>query len=171
VSALAREVGGTWHWNTYPGLAVDISSLTYAYSFEPNPHWSRLFAPGRELKAYEGISIPGFPNLFYLPSPYSYTGLSYFWTIEGQMKHIARCLRALKQRQATRIEIDDAKTTAFRARMQSQLRDSVFRVGHCTPANSYYFDPHGEPSLLRPTPVLRAHYEHAHFAIDDYHFS
>ena len=31
--------------NHYPGLAVDIASVTYSYSFEPNPYWSRLFAP------------------------------------------------------------------------------------------------------------------------------
>jgi cation diffusion facilitator CzcD-associated flavoprotein CzcO len=122
-------------------------------------------------QAYEGISIPGFPNLFYLPSPYSYTGLSYFWTIEGQMKHIARCVGAMQERGATRIEVDPAKTDAFVERMRRHLRDSVFVQAHCTPANSYYFDPHGEPSLLRPTPVLRAHYEHAHFEIDDYRFA
>ncbi len=46
------DLGGTWHVNRYPGLAVDIPSATYSYSFEPNPHWSRLFAPGAELKAY-----------------------------------------------------------------------------------------------------------------------
>ena len=41
------DLGGTWHVNRYPGLAVDIPSSTYSYSFEPNPYWSRLFAPGR----------------------------------------------------------------------------------------------------------------------------
>ena len=46
------DLGGTWHVNHYPGLAVDIPSATYSYSFEPNPHWSRLFAPGPELKRY-----------------------------------------------------------------------------------------------------------------------
>ncbi len=47
------DLGGTWHVNRYPpGLAVDIPSSTYSYSFEPNPHWTRLFAPGPELKAY-----------------------------------------------------------------------------------------------------------------------
>src|SRR6188472_4293887 len=46
------DLGGTWHVNRYPGLAVDIPSATYSYSFEPNPHWSRLFAPGAELKRY-----------------------------------------------------------------------------------------------------------------------
>ena len=48
------DLGGTWHVNRYPGLAVDIASVTYSYSFEPNPHWSRLFAPGAELnKAFK----------------------------------------------------------------------------------------------------------------------
>ena len=46
------DLGGTWHVNRYPGLAVDIASVTYSYSFEPNPHWSRVFAPGAELKRY-----------------------------------------------------------------------------------------------------------------------
>jgi cation diffusion facilitator CzcD-associated flavoprotein CzcO len=46
------DLGGTWHVNRYPGLAVDIPSSTYSYSFEPNPYWSRLFAPGAELKKY-----------------------------------------------------------------------------------------------------------------------
>lgn len=46
------DLGGTWHVNHYPGLAVDIASVTYSYSFEPNPNWSRLYAPGSELKAY-----------------------------------------------------------------------------------------------------------------------
>lgn len=45
-------VGGTWHWNTYPGIAVDIPSFSYQFSFEQSPHWSRTYAPGHELKAY-----------------------------------------------------------------------------------------------------------------------
>ena len=46
------DLGGTWHVNRYPGLAVDIPSPTYSYWFEPNPYWSRLYAPGDELKRY-----------------------------------------------------------------------------------------------------------------------
>lgn len=45
-------LGGVWHQNRYPGLAVDVPSTTYSYWFEPNPSWSRLFAPGVELKRY-----------------------------------------------------------------------------------------------------------------------
>ncbi|WP_142278108.1 flavin-containing monooxygenase, partial [Mycobacterium avium] len=46
------DLGGTWHVNHYPGIAVDIPSTTYSYWFEPNPGWSRLFAPGGEVKQY-----------------------------------------------------------------------------------------------------------------------
>ena len=45
-------VGGAWHWNTYPGIAVDIPSFSYQFSFEKRSDWSRVYAPGKELKAY-----------------------------------------------------------------------------------------------------------------------
>jgi cation diffusion facilitator CzcD-associated flavoprotein CzcO len=54
VAILDREgdLGGTWHVNRYPGLTVDVPSSTYSYWFEPNPHWSRVFATGAEMKRY-----------------------------------------------------------------------------------------------------------------------
>ena len=45
-------VGGTWYWNTYPGIAVDIPSFAYQFSFEQSSKWSRTYAPGHELRAY-----------------------------------------------------------------------------------------------------------------------
>src|SRR5258708_25852053 len=45
-------VGGAWHWNTYPGIAVDIPSFSYQFSFETRGEWSRVYAPGEELKHY-----------------------------------------------------------------------------------------------------------------------
>ena len=45
-------VGGTWHDNVYPGVACDIPSHLYSYSFAPKPDWSRRFAPGAEIRAY-----------------------------------------------------------------------------------------------------------------------
>src|ERR1700752_3857840 len=44
--------GGTWYWNTYPGIAVDIPSFSYQFSFEQSPNWWRTYAPGHELRAY-----------------------------------------------------------------------------------------------------------------------
>jgi cation diffusion facilitator CzcD-associated flavoprotein CzcO len=48
----ADDVGATWYWNTYPGIAVDIPSFSYQFSFEQRPDWSRTYARGNELKAY-----------------------------------------------------------------------------------------------------------------------
>src|SRR5690625_2617903 len=48
----ASGPGGVWHWNNYPGVAVDIPSFSYQFSFEQASEWSRTYAPGRELKAY-----------------------------------------------------------------------------------------------------------------------
>ncbi|MGB0971665.1 MAG: flavin-containing monooxygenase, partial [Mycobacterium sp.] len=47
-----EEPGGTWYWNTYPGIAVDIPSFSYQFSFEQSTAWSRTYAPGNELQAY-----------------------------------------------------------------------------------------------------------------------
>ncbi|GAA1830621.1 NAD(P)/FAD-dependent oxidoreductase [Pseudonocardia ailaonensis] len=48
----AAEVGGTWRDNTYPGVACDIPSHLYSFSFRPRPDWSRVFAPGSEIQEY-----------------------------------------------------------------------------------------------------------------------
>ncbi|QHS11520.1 NAD(P)/FAD-dependent oxidoreductase [Sinimarinibacterium sp. NLF-5-8] len=45
-------VGGTWRVNHYPGCACDVQSHLYSFSFEPNPHWTRMFAPQPEIKGY-----------------------------------------------------------------------------------------------------------------------
>ncbi len=46
------NVGGTWWENTYPGVACDVPSHLYSYSFEPNPDWSHVYSPGGEIQHY-----------------------------------------------------------------------------------------------------------------------
>lgn len=48
----ADRLGGTWRENTYPGIACDVPSHLYTYTFAPNPEWSHAFAPGPEILAY-----------------------------------------------------------------------------------------------------------------------
>jgi cyclohexanone monooxygenase len=45
-------VGGTWRINTYPGLSCDVKSHLYSYSFNLNPHWSRLWSGQPEILEY-----------------------------------------------------------------------------------------------------------------------
>ena len=47
-----RGFGGTWYWNRYPGIAVDIPSFSYQYSFAKRTSWTRVYAPGEELRDY-----------------------------------------------------------------------------------------------------------------------
>ncbi len=48
----ASDLGGTWRDNTYPGVAVDIPSVSYSFRFETDYPWSREFAPGAEVQRY-----------------------------------------------------------------------------------------------------------------------
>jgi cation diffusion facilitator CzcD-associated flavoprotein CzcO len=49
----ASDLGGTWRDNTYPGCACDVPSHLYSFSFEPNPHWTRMFSAQDEIWAYQ----------------------------------------------------------------------------------------------------------------------
>lgn len=46
------QFGGTWYENTYPGVACDIPSHDYNFTFDPKPDWSHFFAYGDEIQKY-----------------------------------------------------------------------------------------------------------------------
>ncbi len=48
----ADRLGGTWRENTYPGVACDVPSQLYSYSFALNPEWSHVFSSGAEILDY-----------------------------------------------------------------------------------------------------------------------
>ena len=45
-------IGGTWYNNRYPGLACDVPSNLYSYSFFQDHDWQRTFARRDEMCAY-----------------------------------------------------------------------------------------------------------------------
>ncbi|MDZ7911933.1 MAG: NAD(P)/FAD-dependent oxidoreductase [Rhodococcus sp. (in: high G+C Gram-positive bacteria)] len=48
----ADRIGGTWRENTYPGVACDVPSLRYQFSFAPHRGWSHLMSSGAEVLNY-----------------------------------------------------------------------------------------------------------------------
>ncbi|HEY1970271.1 MAG TPA: NAD(P)/FAD-dependent oxidoreductase [Pseudonocardia sp.] len=50
------DVGGTWYWNRYPGVRVDIESLEYSYAFDEalqqEWHWAERYSAGSDVLAY-----------------------------------------------------------------------------------------------------------------------
>ena len=122
-------------------------------------------------QAYEGITMPMFPNMFSLNSPYSYSGLSYFTTIEAQMKHMARLLGEVRRRGARTFEVSEQANLEFLDHVTDRLGDSVFYAGRCASAHSYYFNQHSEAALLRPTSTITTHREASRFPLGDYLYS
>jgi hypothetical protein len=55
--------------------------------------------------------------------------------------------------------------------MTEQVGDSVFYRGSCATANSYYFNQHGEATLLRPNSTIATHREARRFPLDDYAYA
>lgn len=130
----------------------------------------RGFWDEHRLQAYEGVSIPGFPNMFSVFGPYGYVGSSYFALVEAQTHHIVRCLKSARGRGATRIEVSEAANARYFAEMMSKRHRQVFWQDSCRLANSYYFDKNGDVPL-RPTTTVEAYWRSRHFDLDDYRFS
>lgn len=119
-------------------------------------------------QAYQGISVPGFPNLLTMASPYAWVGLSWFNTVEYQMRHMDRLFGELKRRDAHTFEVIEEANTRFLDRMTELLDDSVFHLGSCANSRSYWFNHSGEAPLFRPTSVSNAIKEQSRFSLSDY---
>ena len=122
-------------------------------------------------QAYQGVSMPSFPNYLNMAGPYSYSGLSYFDTVEREMRHMDRLFREVQRRGARTFEVTDEANTRFLDRMTGLLDNSVFYRGDCATSRSYYFNHSGEASLLRPTSTYNAMSEASRFPLSDYQFA
>ena len=122
-------------------------------------------------QAYEGISVPYFPNFLTMASPYAWVGLSWFNTVEYQMRHMNRLFGELQRRGARTFEITEQANARFLDRMTTLLEDSAFHLGSCATSRSYWFRNNtgkGEAPLFRPTSVRSAVKEQERFPLSDY---
>jgi cyclohexanone monooxygenase len=145
------------------------SVLTYSVS-GPGGKSLTQFWEQQRLQAYEGVSIPGFPNFFSVFGPYGYVGSSYFALIEAQTHHIVRCLKQAKRRNASLVEVTKEANDRYFAEMMRKRHRQVFWQDSCQLANSYYFDKNGDVPL-RPASTVEAYWRSRRFPLDDYTFS
>lgn len=169
---------------TADGVGHDIDVLVLATGFKVMdtdnvPTFAVTGSGGRSLsqfwdehrlQAYEGVSIPGFPNLFSVFGPYGYVGSSYFALIESQTHHIVRCLKRACRDGATRVEVTEEANDRYFAEMMRRRHRQVFWQDSCRQANSYYFDKNGDVPL-RPTTTVEAYWRSRRFDLDDYRFT
>jgi cation diffusion facilitator CzcD-associated flavoprotein CzcO len=121
-------------------------------------------------QAYQGVSVPGFPNMFMILGPYGFNGASYFTLIESQSRHIVRCLRRARSTASTSIEVTREANRRYFETMLSRRDRQVFFQDSCATANSYYFDSHGDVPFRSATTAEVA-WRSAHFDLDDYRFA
>ncbi|MGE2834429.1 flavin-containing monooxygenase [Mycobacterium sp. SMC-4] len=148
---------------------MDVENMTFPIHGRDGRSLGQFWAQHR-LQAYEGVSVPGFPNFFTVFGPYGYVGSSYFALIEAQTHHIARCLRTAQRRRASRVEVRQDANDRYFAEMMRKRHRQIFWQESCRQANSYYFDVNGDVPL-RPASTLEAYWRSRRFPIDDYEFA
>jgi cation diffusion facilitator CzcD-associated flavoprotein CzcO len=122
------------------------------------------------LQAYQGVSLPQLPNLFTIFGPYSWTGSSWHTMVEAQSHHAVRVISEAVRRGATAVAVKEEANKRFFEFIRKRSRNSLLYSGKCGSANTYYFDHHGDFSLLRPTSSLQAVHAAKTFPLDDYRY-
>jgi len=95
-------------------------------------------------RAYLGMSVPGFPNMFLLYGPNTNGGTgSVIYTIEAGVAHVIGALQELERADADRIEVRREVAEQFDRELRAALQSTVWHTG-CT---SWYVDENGnDPS-------------------------
>jgi cation diffusion facilitator CzcD-associated flavoprotein CzcO len=91
-------------------------------------------------RAYLGMTVPGFPNMFLLYGPNTNGGTgSVIYTIEAGMDHVIAALDELGRAEARRIEVRRQTAEAFDRELRAALAKTVWHTG-CT---NWYVDEKG----------------------------
>ena len=103
---------------TTAGDPYDVDVLVWATGFEASHFVSSLEVTGLggetlyqawdgdDARAYLGVSVPGFPNLFMLGGPNSFPGSgSFMYFMEVQMRYIARLLAEMRRTGVAAIDV------------------------------------------------------------------
>ena len=138
--------------------------IIFGTGFQPTePPIARLVtgADGRTLaehwdgspRAYNGVTVSGFPNLFLLYGPNTNLGhSSIVYMLESQAEHVLRLLDLAGRDARGTVEVRDRAEADYADRMDRELADTVWNRGGCS---SWYIDSRGRNSVMWPTFTFR----------------
>jgi cation diffusion facilitator CzcD-associated flavoprotein CzcO len=168
VDGVERELDtlvlATGYQTTEPGTAPPIP-ITGRDGRDLGQFWRE-----ERFQAYEGASMPGFPNLLMNFGPYAASGSSWMFMVENQATHAVRVIVEARKRGATCAEIRRDPHDRFFEDILRRQQNTIFFNNGCGTANSYYFDAHGDAPFLRPSLALEVWWRARHFPLDDYRF-
>ena len=153
---------------THDGHSIQLDALICATGFsvfDENivPSFKTFGLKGIELGAYwqqnrftsfQGISVPNFPNYFMIFGPYSAASASWFGMIDTQVRHLSRCLRTARKRNANYIEVTRKSLEIDFNKILKRRKNQLVFHGDCSRSRSYYFDKNGDVPLIRPATQL-----------------
>ncbi|OZM73893.1 4-hydroxyacetophenone monooxygenase [Amycolatopsis antarctica] len=96
---------------------------------------------GEGMQTHLGITVNGFPNLFFLLGPN--TGLghnSVVFMIESQIRYVAEAIRLVEESKARAIDVRSDTQAQFNTGIQQKLDKGIWTQGGCT---SWYLDAKG----------------------------
>jgi cation diffusion facilitator CzcD-associated flavoprotein CzcO len=127
-------------------LATGFASHDFVAPMEIAGRAGRTLAAewGDVARAYLGLSVPGFPNMFLLYGPNTNGGSgSVINTLECGIGHVLAALREMERAQADRIEVEREAAERFDEELRAALAKTVWHSG-CT---NWYVDENGnDPS-------------------------
>jgi cation diffusion facilitator CzcD-associated flavoprotein CzcO len=157
-------------------LATGFRLATDPENYRRNPVRGRngfdlaTFYADNRARSYESVSMPGLPNHFMIFGPYGWTGGTWHVLVETASHHIIRVLDEARRRGATAVEVREEAAERWTRFVTERLGRSLWSLGSCATANSYYFDHHGDTPFLRPTSSKQAWQAAKTFPLDDYEF-
>ncbi|KUH82382.1 MULTISPECIES: NAD(P)/FAD-dependent oxidoreductase [unclassified Mycobacterium] len=122
-------------------------------------------------QSYEGVSVPGYPNVFHIFGPYGYAPGSVIPLIEATSTHAARVIAEARRRGATRAEIRREPHDEYFQKMFARNNNTyLFDLG-CAESKTYYINYQGHAPALRATTQFNMYWSNRHFPLDHYRYT
>lgn len=119
-----------------------------------------------EPRAYQGMAIHGFPNMFMMLGPNSHNIQgSVMWTAEHQATYIASAVKLTFTTGISRFEVKKPVQDAFNSRIDKLLKRMPIRPDVC---KSYYLDEGGRNHFVWPEYGVVIKHKLHHFKMADY---
>ncbi|MBN7303141.1 NAD(P)/FAD-dependent oxidoreductase [Mycobacteroides abscessus subsp. bolletii] len=122
-------------------------------------------------QAYQGVSVPGFPNSFLITGPYGFAAGSYLAMIECTSRHAARAIAETRRRNATRVEIKRSAHDAYYEKSRRRAEQTMWLSPACEGSNTYYVNYQGDAAAIRPSTHLEMWWGNKHFPLDHYSYT
>jgi cation diffusion facilitator CzcD-associated flavoprotein CzcO len=117
-------------------------------------------------RAYMGMAIHGFPNMFMMLGPNSQNTVgSVMWTSEQQSVYISRAVKAMQDANISVSEVKKSVQDNFNIRIDKRLQRMPVRADIC---KSYYLDTEGRNHIIWPEYGFVIRRKLSHFKTADY---